>query len=479
MNNGNEKHFDIFISYRRDKGFGIARSIYAELVFRGYRVFMDTEHLGSGKFDEELLTRIKKAKDVIFILTPGALDVDYSNDKAPADDWFRKEIETALSADRQPNIMPIKDSRFMWPSDRVLQADDIIGGIDVLSFKRWVTETFIPTQFSILIDRLTGMDSHNVFRLRARPIVKYWHRFKTTVTVGILAAGLLWGGISQIRSIGKHFGLRHDPIVLVGSGTVSNYLRAKGVEKMDQDVIIIDSPSNHALKLVREAKNSERGHCHVIFMAAQQMKDGNYFKNNGIDISGIYVVEVKLHASDKLQVILKPFRMFTPTYVTSDVKTISIDQLAKILSTFQSNDDTFVYRTSIDSGTFALFKDAFSTVGYKLPVQRNVREFFESDKGSSLRMTTEDKCIVLCGSFYKPDEDEYKCKGLEGKLLDVVDARGVKLEKPMYLYFVVSKEYPTVPDAIEKFLYNIGRSDVLGSITTKNLKNEFIYRVDN
>lgn len=475
MKNGNKKHFDVFISYRRDKGFGIARSIYAELVFRGYRVFMDTEHLGPGEFDEELLARIKKAKDIIFILTSGSLDIDYSNGKDPGDDWFRKEIEAALSADIRPNIMPIKDSKFQWPSDSVLKADGIARGIDVLKFKRWEAETFIPTQFSVLIDRFTGTDTHKVFRLRSRPVVKYWYRFKTIVTVGLLLVGLLWGAVSKIRSVGKYFGLRHDPVVLVGSGTVSNYLRREGIERKDQDVIIIDSPSNYALKLLHEAKNSERGHCHVIFMSAKQMK-GDYFKENGIDTSGICVVEVNLHASDKLQVILKPFHVFTPLYIATDAKTINIGQLAKILNTFQSADDTFIYRTSLESGTYTLFKDAFSTVNYELPMQKNVSEFYESDKGSCIHMATDEKCIVLCGSLYKPQEDEYKCKGLEGKLLDVVDARGRNLEKPLYLYFVVSKENPIVPEAIDKFLNNIGRSDVLNNITMRNLEKEFIYR---
>ncbi len=109
-------------------------------------------------------------------------------------------------------------------------------------------------------------------------------------------------------------------------------------------------------------------------------------------------------------------------------------------------------------------------------MKSNVREFYESDNGSSLHMTTEEKCIVLCGSLYKPQDEEYKCKGLEGKLLDVVDARGLQLEKPLYLYFVVSKKESTVPEAIQKFLQNIGKSDVLRNITTRNLENEFIYR---
>ena len=91
-------------------------------------------------------------------------------------------------------------------------------------------------------------------------------------------------------------------------------------------------------------------------------------------------------------------------------------------------------------------------------------------------MTTDDKVIVLCGAMYRPDDGEYKCKGLEGKLLDVEDSQGHALEKPLYLYFVVSKDNPMIPKAIKAFLHTIGKGDVLDNITTSNLDKGIIYR---
>lgn len=472
MKNGNRKHFDVFISYRREKGFGIARTIYAELVFRGYRVFMDTECLAPNSYDKQLLDQIQKAKDVIVILTPGALDIDMRRD--PAEDWLRLEIDAAMSAEHRPNILPIRDSKFEWPTDGVLKADGVEHGIDVLKFRKLQSEVFQPTHFSYLIDLLSGFDSRKDFSLRAWPVMKYLRRLKTVVTAGLLVFALAWGAVSQIRGIGKLFGIRHDPIVLIGSGTVSNFLRGQDVEKNDRDVIIIDSPSNLALKLLREAKNSERGHCYVVLMAAQRM-DGDFFTKNDLDASRISVVEVKLPATDKLQVVLKPFKAFS-AYVPAGESSIGSADLVKILRDFQIRPDTFIYRTSLQSGTFGMYSNEFQKCDFVLGERENVGEFYESDKGDALHMTTDDKVIVLCGAMYRPDDGEYKCKGLEGKLLDVEDSQGHALEKPLYLYFVVSKDNPVIPKAIKAFLHTIGKGDVLDNITTSNLDKGIIYR---
>ena len=472
MKNGNKKHFDVFVSYRRDIGFGIARSIYAELVFRGYRVFMDTEQLGSCRYDEELLKRIARAKDVIFVLTPGALDI--RDGENPEDDWLRKEIKAVLSAPNRPNILPVADVNFKWPDTTVLKASKIERGIDVSELKLYEVETFVPTAFSHLIDMLSGKDRKKNFCLRALPVIAYWSRLGWAIAAALLMLGVLWGAANQVRAIGKIFRLRHDPVILVGSGTVSNYLRGQGVENGDRDVAILDAPTDYALKLLREAKNSERGNCYVMFMAAKQM-DCESLKDNNIDMSGLSIVEVNLRASDKLQVILKPFSAFG-AYVAANAECIRVDSVVKILKDFQSRDNTFIYRTSTKSGTFSLFRDEFAKWGYELPEASNIAEFYEANKGRNLHMTRNEISIVLCGELYKPAASEYACRGVEGRLLDVVDGEGVKIGKPMYLYFVVSEEDPSIPDAIKEFLHNIHKDNVLSNLNTRNLDNGIIYR---
>ena len=46
-----DKQYDIFISYRRKGGEGIACALYDRLVMRGYRVAYDREALAAGRFD--------------------------------------------------------------------------------------------------------------------------------------------------------------------------------------------------------------------------------------------------------------------------------------------------------------------------------------------------------------------------------------------------------------------------------------------
>ena len=66
--------YDIFISYRRDGGEYTARILCDRLQDMGYRVFFDVESLRSGEFNTRLYNAIDSCKDVLVILSPGALD---------------------------------------------------------------------------------------------------------------------------------------------------------------------------------------------------------------------------------------------------------------------------------------------------------------------------------------------------------------------------------------------------------------------
>lgn len=65
---------DVFISYRRSNGSVLASLINVSLCLRGYSVFIDVNRLSSGKFDENLLINIRKARNFLLILSANALD---------------------------------------------------------------------------------------------------------------------------------------------------------------------------------------------------------------------------------------------------------------------------------------------------------------------------------------------------------------------------------------------------------------------
>ena len=95
-----EKVYDVFISYRRDKGVFIARNLQQALTALGLKVFFDMEELTDGKFNEKLYDAIEESKNVIFLMTEGALDRCVNEG-----DWVRNELEHVMQ--KGVNLVPI------------------------------------------------------------------------------------------------------------------------------------------------------------------------------------------------------------------------------------------------------------------------------------------------------------------------------------------------------------------------------------
>lgn len=68
------KSLDVFVSYRRSNGSQLASLLKVHLQLRGFSVFIDVERLEAGKFDNNLLQSIQKAKHFLLVLTPNALE---------------------------------------------------------------------------------------------------------------------------------------------------------------------------------------------------------------------------------------------------------------------------------------------------------------------------------------------------------------------------------------------------------------------
>lgn len=95
-----ERDYDVFVSYRRDKGSEVARFLAERLVKRGYRVFLDVDSLGSGEWGKELQQRIDECPDFIAVVTEGYF-VRCEN----PNDVVRKEIARALET--QATVIPL------------------------------------------------------------------------------------------------------------------------------------------------------------------------------------------------------------------------------------------------------------------------------------------------------------------------------------------------------------------------------------
>ena len=103
--------YDVFISYRRlsngINGVHIARSLQQELKSLGLNVFFDMEELTDGKFNEKLYDAIEASKNVIFLMTSGALDRCVNEG-----DWVRNELEHVI--EKGVNLIPVGFLLHRW-----------------------------------------------------------------------------------------------------------------------------------------------------------------------------------------------------------------------------------------------------------------------------------------------------------------------------------------------------------------------------
>lgn len=96
--------FDIFISYRREGGFEVAKHIKDLLTRDGYSVSFDMDNLMNGNFNKELLKRIAECEDFILILDANVFKSTLEG-REKQKDWLRMELSEALSKDK--NVIPV------------------------------------------------------------------------------------------------------------------------------------------------------------------------------------------------------------------------------------------------------------------------------------------------------------------------------------------------------------------------------------
>ena len=111
--------YDVFVSYRRGTGSQLASLLKVHLQLRGLSVFLDVTELGSGKFDEALLTTINNSHNMLLVLTQEALDRCVGDTQRK--DWVHREILCAL--DSEVHVVPVIDPQFEWPKEDTLPED--------------------------------------------------------------------------------------------------------------------------------------------------------------------------------------------------------------------------------------------------------------------------------------------------------------------------------------------------------------------
>ena len=114
-----EEYVDVFLSYRRKTGAVLAQLLSMHFKAAGLKVFLDVENLGTGAFDVALKAQLMAARNVVVVLSEGALD--RCLDDHEGKDFVRKEIAMSLMMDK--NVVPVICDDFKWPETEALPED--------------------------------------------------------------------------------------------------------------------------------------------------------------------------------------------------------------------------------------------------------------------------------------------------------------------------------------------------------------------
>ncbi|MBQ8146586.1 MAG: toll/interleukin-1 receptor domain-containing protein [Clostridia bacterium] len=137
---------DIFISYRREGGYAMARLLYECFHNAGLSVFLDLEELRAGPFNTKLYEAIDNCENFILVLPPKSLDrCQFEND------WLRLEVEYAIK--QKKNIIPMMMVGFSFP-------DNLPPSLQVLPFFNGVQSSreYFDATIKKIISMLRGVD---------------------------------------------------------------------------------------------------------------------------------------------------------------------------------------------------------------------------------------------------------------------------------------------------------------------------------
>ena len=106
----------VFLCYRREVSWALARLVHDNLNAHGFDVFIDVTGIGGGEFERVLLREIAARTYFLVLLEPRSLDR-----LAEPDDWLRREIAHALAHGR--NVVPLLVSGATMPRAQDLPVD--------------------------------------------------------------------------------------------------------------------------------------------------------------------------------------------------------------------------------------------------------------------------------------------------------------------------------------------------------------------
>lgn len=112
MQAASDRKTTVFVSYRREGGFVLAKYIFNYLRAAGFDVFMDVQSLGAGEFEHTILAEVAARDYFLLVVTAGSLD-GMIREK----DWLRIELMQAVESGR--TVVPVLAEGFTFEDHRV------------------------------------------------------------------------------------------------------------------------------------------------------------------------------------------------------------------------------------------------------------------------------------------------------------------------------------------------------------------------
>ena len=137
--------YDVFISYYRNTGLQLAKSIHQLLTKEGYTVFFNEDSVREGLVDENILIHVKRCRDFILII-----DTQFAKKMfCQENDWVNTELSEAIKRGNGiVNIIPI-----LLQPDLSL-SNDIFINYDKLFFQEPITVFDLIGNGDMLFERL-------------------------------------------------------------------------------------------------------------------------------------------------------------------------------------------------------------------------------------------------------------------------------------------------------------------------------------
>ena len=188
-----ETKYDIFISYRREDGRELARTLYLSLGKLGYKnVFFDYNSMRGGTFNTQIDVAIHQCKDFVLLLSPRSME------RCGIDgDWVAHEIREAIQSGC--NIVPVAiDQNYVaWPQD--LPRD--INIIKMVQQRIMATNELFEASVQLIADMLASKPIVQKIKTSSTCELKISSDETSLLFVDGQAQGKLKGGKQRVLSL--------------------------------------------------------------------------------------------------------------------------------------------------------------------------------------------------------------------------------------------------------------------------------------